>query len=183
MIRANLLPRERSRVVILGLSLEIDRIHYAAAVALIATLAFSATAAIEWWRAQYVREAALRLEVSLARQDHLRRRVASLAREVALLQQIDRESEDAHHSGNDAAAALGRIGNAVPAGVWLDALTPAPDGYLMSGGGRSLDEIAAMLSAFARLDAAVALVRIEQPIGSNRLGFAVRVKEEMLSHR
>jgi Tfp pilus assembly protein PilN len=156
MMRVNLLPREPETVRIAGGRIDRGDLRRLALLALLFTMALLAVSSAQIWREQRLRALAAQTERQLEIDAPLRNRVALLAREVALLQRIDRESALARHTGNDAADAVARLGNAIPSGAWLNAIDRRPDGYFVSGGAHDLTTIAQTLD---RLDRAGPLSR------------------------
>lgn len=151
MIRANLLPREPASLTILGVGIAVQDIRRIIALTILATILLAGVSGVQIWRERQLLAAAADAEAQLDLQTQLRRRVAALARDVALLQRIERESAIARNSGNRAALAIARIGNAIPRGVWLNTLDRRPNGYFISGSGDSYDGVAAALRALDRV--------------------------------
>jgi len=146
-IRANLLPREAESLTILGVGIAVQDVRRIIALTILAAILLAGVGGVQIWRERQLLAAATDAEAQLDLQSQLRRRVAALARDVALLQRIERESAVARNSGNRAALAIARIGNAIPPRVWLSTLDRHPDGYFISGSGDSYGGIATALRA------------------------------------
>jgi Tfp pilus assembly protein PilN len=179
-MRANLLPQERRHVALLGLIVSTDAIRTFVSIAAIGALAFGITAAIQLGRAQQYRELAARAEIELDLHQPLRKHIAVLAQEVALLGRIERQSIAERHSGRAAALAVIGIGNRVPDGVWLESLVRRPDGYVLAGTARSLDATADLIRALATTPDGLnpRLVQVAQPVNGATLRFGLRLDAE-----
>jgi len=145
MMRVNLLPREPETIQIAGKRFDRGGLQRLAVLALIATLALLGSSGAQVLREERFRSFAAQAERQLELDAPMRNQVSTVAHEVALLQRIDRESALSRHSGNDAAQALIRLGNAIPSGAWLSSIDRRPDGYFLSGGARDLATIARTL--------------------------------------
>jgi Tfp pilus assembly protein PilN len=179
-MRANLLPQERRHVALLGLIISIDAIRTFVGIAAIGTLAFGLSAAVQLWRAEQYRELAARAEVELDLHQPLRKHIAVLAQEVALLGRIERQSIVERRSGRTAALAIIGIGNRVPDGVWLESLMRRPDGYVLAGTARSLEATAELIRALATPAGGLnpRLVQVAQPVNGAALRFGLRIETE-----
>ncbi len=179
-MRANILPQERRRIDLLGGSLDLEVVKRTLTILSLAAITFVGVAGIQWLRAEAYRRQATRLETELGANDHLRQRIAKLAREVALLQRIDEASDASRYSGNRVGVEIIRIGNAIPPGVWLDTLGRNADGYLLSGGARGLEALGNTLHALATdsLRLPATLVRFDQPPTTDALRFTLRIPLE-----
>jgi len=110
-----------------------------------------ATAAVQNARVGAARAEADRLEANVALGASRRRQAGALGAEVARLQQLGAESLRRRGSGNEVARALALIGNAIPQADWLDSIERHPDGYLVSGGSPSLDDVGGVISSVERV--------------------------------
>ena len=108
--------------------------------AIVAAIAFLGNG-IELLRLHRIEAAATDSDAALMSRAAMRAESKRLALEVARYQEIAREADDVRRSGPSAAVAIARIGNAVPAGVWLDSLSRAATGYELSGESRSVDAL------------------------------------------
>jgi hypothetical protein len=150
MIRANLLPPPRDALRVLGAT--VDR-RYAreGAIGLVVLCAVAAlTFGIECWRASALQAQAVSLERLVAEDAPRRRELAAAAIDVARLEQLQREADARRRSGNDVAATLIAIGNAMPARVWLDGIERGTNGFTVDGGAPSLDDVGDALVSVAR---------------------------------
>jgi Tfp pilus assembly protein PilN len=179
-MRTNLLPHERRRIDVSGVSLDLEFVKRTLGLIALAAFAFGTVAGIQWLRAEAYRRQASRLEAELGTNDHLRQRIAKLAREVALLQRIDEASAAAHYSGNHVGLEIIRIGNAIPRGVWLDTLGRNAEGYLLSGGAHGIPALADALQSLAASGqrSRAMLVRLDQPEAADALRFTLSIPAE-----
>ena len=150
MIRANLLPVSRDSWAFFGGSF--DR-RAGAHLALCALAVFFAGGIA--FAAQHVRLAialgeAQRLEERVLQNAGRREHIRTTAADVARLQQLLREAESRRLSGNEIAATLAAIGNAVPAPVWLEGIDRRSDGFVVTGGAETLDQVGDTLVSVAR---------------------------------
>ncbi len=150
MIRANLLPRPNDRVRLFGIVFSMDVVR-ACAFGLL-TIAFVAGVGrtLSWYRALELETRARADDAQLTRNAAERLRLRELASRVATLRAIDRDAIAAQRSGNDAALAIARIGNAVPADVWLDELTQTGEDVHMSGRSTSLGRVGLAVASLGR---------------------------------
>jgi Tfp pilus assembly protein PilN len=179
-MRANLLPQERRQIGVFGASLDFEFAKRAVALTALGSILFTVTAGVQWLRAETYRRAATKIESELELHDRLRQRVATLARQVALLQRIDQASQAAKYSGNQVAVDIVRIGNSIPRGVWLDSLGRGGDGYFLSGGAHGLDALADTLRSLGASSPRfpAALIRLDQPQAVDTLRFTLRIPTE-----
>ncbi len=150
MTRANLLPRPTVTWTVFGVAFERAAVAEVLVGILVIALAGGATVALEAFQLAGARSQATKLEALVATHAARRREAAALGAEVARLQQLGAESARRRGSGNDVARALASIGNAIPAGDWLDAIERHPDGYVVSGGSPSLDDVGPLLTSVER---------------------------------
>jgi Tfp pilus assembly protein PilN len=178
MIRANLLPQQVRSRKILGFSIAVENLRRAFAMTLLAAALMAAVTAVQTWRERQLWVEAADLEAQLGLHSTLRRQVGTLAREVALLQRIEQEGASARYTGNRAALAIARLGNAIPRGAWLSAIDRRPDGYFISGSGGDYANVAATLRSLDR----AAFARRARLAGASRstngVLFTVRVAAE-----
>lgn len=146
-MRANLLPRRNTHVTVFGSDINAGYLQQALlGAAIVAAIAILGNG-IEMLRLHRYEAAANDTNGALLSRTALRAESKRLALDVARYQEIAREADDVRRSGPSAAVAIARIGNAVPAGVWLDSLTHGPTGYELSGESRSVDALSgAMLT-------------------------------------
>jgi hypothetical protein len=141
MIRANLLPRPSESLALFGFQLDADYLRQALlGVSIVAAIALLGVG-IEMLRLHRLGVAANDADAALLARAPVRVESKRLALEVARYQQIAREAGAVRRSGPAAAVAIARIGNAVPARVWLDSLTRTSNGFELSGGSRSVDAL------------------------------------------
>jgi hypothetical protein len=168
MMRANLLPRPKEMVSVFGLELDSEYLRQGllglAIVLAIAVIGIG----IETLRLHRIEGTAIDQEAVLASRAAERSDAKRLALDVARYQEIAREEDSVRRSGAVAAVSIARIGNAVPARVWLDSLTHDTGGFELIGGSRSVD---ALGGAMLELGAALAghkavLVNIDNRNGS-----------------
>jgi Tfp pilus assembly protein PilN len=131
----------------------------AAVIAAIALLGIG----VETQRLQRIEATLAEANAAVATRSAERAEAAELALHVSLYQEIARTVELTRLSGPAAANAIVRIGNAVPAEVWLDSITDEPAGFEVSGGAMSLDSVSRLLFAYGTTSAAhrAALVSID----------------------
>jgi len=141
MIRANLLPRPKETVRVLGLSFDGDYLRRAlSALGTVLTVA-GLGVGIESLRLHRLQDAGSKAEAVLAAHAAERTDTQRLALEVARYQEFAREAQAMRHSGARAAGAIARIGNRMPSDVWLDSIGPSGTGYGLSGGSNSVDAL------------------------------------------
>ena len=168
MMRANLLARPKEMVSLFGIELDSEYLRQGllglAIVFAIAVLGIG----METLRLHRIEGAALDQEAVLAARASERNDSKKLALDVARYQEIAREEDSVRRSGAVAAVSIARIGNAVPARVWLDSLTHDTGGFELIGGSRSVDALGgAMLDLGAALPGRkAALVNIDNRSGS-----------------
>lgn len=177
MIRANLLPRPKERVGFAGIDIDAEYLRQCAcAIALIAIVTLVGVG-IETFRLSHLRAAAESQNAVIAMNAPLRAKIASLALEVARYQNISREAHAFHRSGADVAIAIARIGNSIPANVWLTSLAHESLGYDVVGGANTVDDLGGtMLSLGRALPRSTArLVNIDNRSRSDAVVFTARV--------
>jgi len=153
MIRANLLPRARETIGAFGVDVAGEHVRQILlGVLVVVTVAFAGTG-IETVRLHRVEAAVIEAETALADRAEERGEARTLALHVARYQEIAREAATVRFSGASAALAIARVGNAVPAGVWLDSIARIPSGFELSGGARSVDGIGAAIQALGATSA------------------------------
>jgi Tfp pilus assembly protein PilN len=179
-MRANLLPQERRHLELFGASLDLEFLKRTLGLAALLAVTFGAVAAIQSLRAEIYRRDAFALETQLAVHDLSRQQVAGLARDVALLQRIDRASELARSSSSRVVLDTVKVGNAIPRGVWLDTLGRSGDNYFLSGGAFGIGAVSEMLHsiAAAQPELAATLVRLDRPITGDTVRFTLRIIRE-----
>ena len=150
MIRANLLPRRRETVSLFSFELDIDLLREMglglAIVAIVALIGIG----IERFRLDSYANAAAGLEAQVAANAARREDSRRLMLDVARYQEFEREEAQYRRSGAVAAIAVARIGNSVPANVWVNDITRVENGFTLTGGSHSLDAIAGTISSLAR---------------------------------
>jgi Tfp pilus assembly protein PilN len=150
MIRANLLPASRDALVLFGANLDRRLVRDAAGGLVLLCLVSAGTYGVQEVRLTSLRRDAERLEQSVAANSMQRREVAATAAVVARLEQLRRETEVRRRSGNEVAATLIAIGNAVPLRVWLDGIDRTANGFVVTGAATSLDDVGQTLVAVER---------------------------------
>lgn len=151
MIRANLLPRPKEHVRILGLSLDAEYFKETLAALLVTASVCALFGWVEFVRVRRLDADASRVERAIAAQSDQRRRVQALASELARLQSIERESRNLRRSGNDAALLIARTGNHFPPSTWLDSIASLKSGALrLSGEARDLGSLGSAADALER---------------------------------
>jgi hypothetical protein len=148
--RANLLPRPTVTWTVFGVTLERATVAEALLGAFVIALAGGATVTFEALQVAGAHAQATQLEGLVATHAARRHEAATLGVEVARLQQLGAESARRRGSGNDVARALASIGNAIPAADWLDSIERHPEGYIVSGGSPSLDDVGPLLTSVER---------------------------------
>ena len=150
MIRANLLPRPKEHVNLLGLSFDREHLREAlAGLSLVLLVAFLG-AGIEFLRLQRLQRAAADAERLLSVQAAERAEAKALALEVARYQEYSREAEAMRDSGARAAVAIARIGNGTPAHVWLDSIAPERQGYGLTGQSKTIEALGVTVLSLGR---------------------------------
>ena len=179
MIRANLLPAAGEALSLFGTSLDRKLVRDAVGGLIVLVLVSAGTYAVQEIRLSTLRHHAETLEVSVAANSVRRREIAAMAADVARLQQLQHESEHRRRSGNSVAATLIAIGNAVPLRVWLDDIDQNANGYIVSGGATSLDDVGDTLLAVARSmpGYASSLANVSREQYGQRLHFSVLLHE------
>jgi Tfp pilus assembly protein PilN len=182
-MRVNLLPRDPETIRFVGNRVDLGDLRRLVGLALLGIVSLLASSGIQVWREHRLTDTAVQSEKLLERHAPQRLRVSALAREVALLQRIDQESALARHSGNDAAVALARLGNAIPSGAWLNALDRRPDGYFVTGGARDLTTVARTLDGLASATSSSRAHLAGIGLADGRLTFSIRVSTQNGSAR
>lgn len=150
MIRANLLPQTHEAKRLFGIALD-GRYLKAAAFALAAiTLVALGGTAVEELRLRRLERAAVMLEDALTAKSGERRALERLALDVARYQEFAREATAFRDSGADAAIRVARIGNLLPADVWLDSIERDDGGLMLSGGSRTVDALGRTIATLQR---------------------------------
>ncbi len=177
MMRANLLPRPKERVGLAGIDVDAEYLRQALfALAIVAIVALAGVG-IESLRISRLEAAADEQDRIVASHAPMRAQIKALALEVARYQSFAREAQAYRRSGADAAIALARIGNSVPANVWLTSLEHQSAGYDVVGGAESVDQLgSAMLSlGHAMPSSAATLVNIDNREREGTVRFTARV--------
>jgi len=142
MTRVNFLSAARSRTTVFGLPLATSTIPRALTFALVAALSAGLTARIEADRLAAFEAAARSAAAEIASKhdrDGSLRLVAD--RLLALRAERDRR-EIAAHSGNDVAAVVAGIGNALPATMSLESLMRQGEDFVIAGDAESARDLA-----------------------------------------
>ena len=150
MIRANLLPVSREPLSVFGATLHRRFVRDAAAGFVFLCLVSGGTYGVEEIRLLSLRTDADRLEQRVAANSSRRREIGAAAADVARLQQLQHEADARRLSGNEVAARLVAIGNAIPLRAWLDGIDKNTAGFAISGGAQSLDDVGDTLVAMGR---------------------------------
>lgn len=154
MMRANLLPRPRENVRILGLGLDRDAARDVVLGIVILILVTVLGLAIESFRLERIEAAQARADAALAASASDRREAKDLAQDVARYQQIAREALFYRDSGAEAALAIVRLGNGLPSRVWLDGLERENNAYRVSGDTADIGLVGETIVALGRSDPA-----------------------------
>jgi hypothetical protein len=149
-IRANLLPRSKENLAFWGLKIDLDYLLQGLAGLAIAAAVGSIGFGIESLRIHRLAEAVAQENAALSARVEQRAEAKRLALDVARYQALARAAEGFRRSGADAAIAVARIGNAVPARVWLNALDRRSNGYQLDGASISVEDLGAALYALGR---------------------------------
>jgi hypothetical protein len=178
MMRANLLPRPKERVNLIGLSLDREYLREALAGAAVVFIIALLGTGIELARLHRLHAAAYTTEALLRTQAGKRARAKALALEVARYQEYSREAELLRDSGARAAVEIARLGNATPSHVWLDSIAPGRGGYGLTGQSKSIDALGVAVFSLGRAlpGERASLVSTEQHEGE-ALRFTARVVE------
>jgi len=177
-IRANLLPPPQERLRIFGFAIE--RELGTAVLLAAATVAGAAagTLGLETLACARLQGAVTRAEVAARADASVRAQARRLALDVARYQEFAREMAIVSRSGPERAAAVVRVGNAVPPRVWLDGLVPSVDHIDLTGTSASLETMGMALRSLDRaLPGSIAsLVHLEPRARDSRiLRFAARL--------
>jgi Tfp pilus assembly protein PilN len=146
MIRANLLPRARRTFAALGFEFGSDYLREAMLGIAVVTAVTAAGIGIETLREHRVESTLAEAAAAVANRSTERDASTALALQVSRYQEIAREADADRQSGTSAALAIARIGNAVPAGVWLDSLSHEATGFSLTGSAESLDAVGAAIN-------------------------------------
>ncbi len=162
-----------------GLSLDTDHLRaFFAGIALVALVA-SVGLALERMRIARMTSSLERAETELARHAPERNDVRTAIAEIARYRAFAHDAAAFRRSGTDAAIAIARIGNAIPAHVWLDRLERDDTGYALGGGARTIEAVGRTMLALENLDAAsrAELVSLDTPPAGdpNDLRFSARI--------
>ena len=178
MIRANLLPRPKERVLLLGLDIDVDYLRQAVVGLAIVVAVALLGIGIESLRLHRLEAAAADADAAIAAGAPARAESKRLALDVARYQEFSREARLYRRSGADAAVALARIGNTLPDRVWLDAMDHDAGGYRLTGGSHSVDALGGTILAIGRAlpSARASLVNIDNhDAARNGVRFTARV--------
>ncbi len=151
MIRANLLPRQKTETSLFGMTLarrEIGTGFIVFVGCLIALVIFNFVILG-------------RVASEQAQLDDINNQIAALApktndvgqlsSDVRRLQQIDRAAIWLHRSGQTTALRLAYLGNAIPNGAWLDRVAQDQKGWTIKGSGTSLPAISSVVRGVSRV--------------------------------
>jgi len=152
MIRANLLPQATAKVALFGFALNAHFVRQICIATACVALAAAASGGIELRRLHDTEDDAARQNALVTANDARRAEVRAVALELAHLQDVRESATDLRDSGNRVALEIARIGNAIPAGVWLDRLAWSAQTFELAGGTSSL-EAAGSTAAFLERDA------------------------------
>jgi hypothetical protein len=183
MIRANLLPRPRTKIDAFGFQVDgefaREVVLSLAVVVTVAAIGFG----IETLRLHRISIAAIDSEAALANRVAERNEARALALSVARYQEIAREAVVVRRSGPAAELAIAQVGNAVPEGVWLDSLAQVPSGLEVTGAAYSLDAVSTAMLALGSAfpSRRIALVAIDNRDG--RIRFTARIPPAESSDR
>ena len=182
MIRANLLPRSREHVRLFGINVDTEYLRTAGLGLFLVLLIGGATLGVETLRLHRIGGDADAAEVTLASNDARRMEAQRVAFDVARLEATGRRAADLHRSGNDVARQIARIGNAIPAAVYLDTLTTDRDTVQLRGQSNSLDRIGETMTALGRafpaLRASLGDVNDKTSAGLDALSFTALVQPQ-----
>ncbi len=164
MIRANLLPRPKETLRVFGFVLDRGLLRECLLGATVVVAAAASAFGLETLALVRFQREANELTAAVVAHAPVRAESQRLAFEVARYDEFAREMEIARRSGPNVANKLVRIGNAVPARVWLDTLTPTEDHLELTGTSASIDAIGgALVTLGAALpDTAATLVSLER---------------------
>jgi Tfp pilus assembly protein PilN len=140
-IRANLLPRRKEVVRLLGVDVDRDHVREALVGLCLIALVVALGTGIEELRLHRLEDALTARETLLTEQAPERALAKRVALDVARYQEIAREAQTFRRSGPEAAIAIARIGNTVPPAVWLESIERDADGYTLAGASRSVDAL------------------------------------------
>jgi hypothetical protein len=149
-MRANLLPPSGEALSLFGAHLDRRLVRDAAAGLFLLGLVSAGTYGIEELRLASLRHQAETVEQTVAENSPHRREIGALAARVARFEQLQREADLRRRSGNDVAATLIAIGNAMPLRVWLDDIDRSNAGFTLTGGANSLEDVGDTLVAVER---------------------------------
>lgn len=141
MIRANLLPRPKERIAVAGIDVDAEYVRQAFLGLCVVLAVVAIGVGIELLRISRFDAAAAAQEARIAADAPRRAQVKALALDVAHYQSFAREAQAYRRSGSDVAIALAKIGNSVPAQVWLDSLDRQNQEYTVAGGATSVDRL------------------------------------------
>jgi hypothetical protein len=150
MIRANLLPRPNDRIRFFGANLSVDVLRACALGLLALILVALAGRALEFYREVDLTARARTDEAQLSRNGIERERLRALSARVGTLRAIDKVAVAATRSGNEAALAVVRLGNALPGDVWLDDLTRTGQEFRVSGRSTTLARVGLTVASLGR---------------------------------
>ncbi len=150
-IRANLLPRRRETISLLSIEIDLDIVREIGIALAIVFAVVLIGIAIERLRIDRISAAASGAEALVAQNAPRREELRRLMLDVARYQEFEREAAAYSRSGAVAALRVARIGNSVPANVWVDEIARADGGYTISGGSHTVDALASTISALGRV--------------------------------
>jgi Tfp pilus assembly protein PilN len=177
-ILTNLLPRRPGRIRIFGVAFDREIARAAFLGGLCVCGCAAGVAAVETATLVDAQRAAHVLALAVAADAPLRTASRRVALDIARYQEFARELALARHTGPDVARAIVRIGNAVPARVWLDTLVPVDGHVELTGTAESVDAVGTALDSLGRdvPQTATALVSLERrDVSGSELRFSARV--------
>jgi len=175
-IRANLLPRPKETLRFLGLHVDADYVRRCIVGSAVIVGVAVLGVAIEELRVHRL-DAAIAADVRIVESQSASRADAKrLALDVARYQEFARREREMRGTGNAAALSVARIGNGVPAHVWLERLAHDEGGFELGGSATSVDAVSAAIAGFGRSSpsGAASLVSIDNRSGDG-VHFTVRI--------
>jgi Fimbrial assembly protein (PilN) len=137
--------------------------------------------AIETFRLQRLETMAHNSDTALFARASMRVKSQRLTNDLARYREIGREAKTVRLSGPFAAVSIARIGNAIPARVWLESLDRTSNGFELSGQSLSVDALSEAMLSLARVSShgTALLVSIDRrDTTSNIIRFTLRIVDQ-----
>jgi hypothetical protein len=144
------MPRAKAPVRLFGLEIDAEYVRQATWGLVTVALIVAIGVGIEEVRLRRLETTAVAREAAVRAGASERTAIKHLALDVARYQEFAREADAYHSSGSLAALTVARIGNTVPAAVWLETLDHDSDGYTLTGGSESVESLSGTMLSLGK---------------------------------